>query len=117
MAKQTIKQRKALRSAAAKKGWDARIARERREIEEARTFAKCVLAKDEAAASPLNWVWVNESECATVVAEPVSRHREMVPNDIESARLRCERVRAEVEREFAATRPPSLFQRIREWFA
>lgn len=44
MKKQTLKQRKAIRSAAAKKGWDTRIARERREIEEAQAFAAEVFA-------------------------------------------------------------------------
>lgn len=48
MAKQTIKQRKAIRSAAAKKGWDTRIARERREIEasEDRAYALAQEALD-----------------------------------------------------------------------
>lgn len=35
MSKLNLKQRKALRSAAARKGWETRIARERREIEAA----------------------------------------------------------------------------------
>lgn len=34
MAKQTVKQRKALRSEAAKRGWETRLARKRRKIEE-----------------------------------------------------------------------------------
>lgn len=106
MAKQTIKQRKALRSAAAKKGWATRLARQRREIEAT-------------AASPLNWVWVNECDRAAFAAEPVCRHREMEPGDLGCILWSWEtgeiRILFDIERALARRR--SLFQRIWEWSA
>lgn len=99
MAKQTVKQRKALRSEAAKRGWDTRIARERREIEEANA----------------------KEERAFALAQEALRRAQEPRN--EDARLDHEKTcrdmaRAQLAEFNSRIQPkPSLWQRIKGWFA
>lgn len=105
MAKQTIKQRKALRSAAARKGWETR-----------RKPSPEQDAAQERAMGFSDGVRITTDFYEGCMAMRRGA-REMIPNDIETATLRCQRVRREVEREFEAARPLSLWQRIKRWFA
>ena len=96
MAKQTIKQRKAIRSAAAKKGWDTRIARERREIAAREDHAE---------------------HCAQIIAERLERqshHREMWSGDIGCWAWGRDLNICFEEHQLLQ---PSLWQRIKRWFA
>lgn len=113
-AKQTLKQRKALRSAAAKRGWDTRIARERREIEAENAEAErgLELLKEHA----------QRIQNAYVHREPEHGHREMSVHD-----LGCWWHRFETDGVLEPYMTPwwplahqprsSLWQRIKGWFA
>lgn len=89
------------RSAAARKGWGTRLAREQREVEAALDREECEIQEA-----------LSRVRSDHVRPPP----REMIPNDIETPRMRAQRWRLQAELDFAAARPPTFLQRILGWF-